>query len=1085
MPEVAPLPALKNGFITFGCFNNPTKVNAVLLGEWAKLLHAVPESRLFLKSGAYDSPDMQRHVLETLEKHGISPERVRFEGYSVHYKLFERYNEVDIALDPWPYSGGLTTCEAMLMGVPVITLPGPTFAGRHSATHLTNAGMPELVVSNWDEYRARAVELTSDLQSLSTIRRHLRQILLESVVCDGAKFARHLADALRAIWQRYCEGKTPAALAFTPAGQPWFEDEDAPVALTQPEPAVATATTPTDFGHDFSFQGKIVALDHGATLVNTHLLQRPTRLGALTLVAIDPASNLANVERLKYDKQLDHYQAHIALGDGEPGVLYTCLEKSLTGTLEPLPPAKQIPFLRDRATLLAKLPIGTTRLDNIDGLDKLDWLLLNDAHDNRKIIQGGENLLASTLVVHVRVLFVDLYKKQPDLACITKPLTKLGFRLLRLDNQRHGCHLPNGQKPQGQGQTSQLVSADAIFVPTEARLKTLDENQRRKLAFILHTAYGVVDLTAAILESIAPDSSKSYLQSLVPAQAVSLQSRREGTTAQLDSLMTGLVATAPRAGKPHDLPAKLVVSLTSYPKRFPTLHLTLRCLLNQSVKADRVVLWIAQQDKDRIPQEVLDLKQYGLEIKYCDDLRSYKKIIPMLREEPSAYIVTADDDIYYPNDWLQRLVDGAKADPGVIVAWRAHKIKLDSSDKVPVPYHEWEWGYNESQTPSALIFPTGVGGVLYPPHAFHKDVLDTQKFLDLAPDADDVWLYWMWRLNGKTARVVGQMLPFLHWPGSQGETLWSNNLGRSHNDDKIRKMIAVYGFNAEQDSALKKLLIDSQVTFSMSSEPLVSVVIPAYNVSGCLARAVDSVLTQTLQDFEILIIDDASTDITFTVAQALASRDPRVRIFRQDVNQGPAAARNRGIDKAKGEWIAVLDADDIIYPNRLENLLSFAASHNADAVADDLVLYDNGADRTIGSAFHWKEAHKLSLDLLLEKDVFMQGYPLGWIQPLYNRDFLLKNHLRYPVNYRHAEDFYLLASILLSGANFWLSPTAEYVYTMRQGPVSGQSSPFSASRPNWNNVAESCREFIDQYREKLNSSQIQKMEKRANRFNQS
>src|SRR3546814_12488568 len=125
-------------------------------------MHQLPHSRLFLKGHQYDSEQFCQRICDVLESQGIGQERLILEGPSNHDKLLEAYNRVDIALDPWPYSGGLTTCEAMLMGVPVVTLPGPTFAGRHSATHLINAGMPELVVNTWDEYRERVVGLAGD-----------------------------------------------------------------------------------------------------------------------------------------------------------------------------------------------------------------------------------------------------------------------------------------------------------------------------------------------------------------------------------------------------------------------------------------------------------------------------------------------------------------------------------------------------------------------------------------------------------------------------------------------------------------------------------------------------------------------------------------------------------------------------------------------------------------------------------------------------------------------------------------------------------------------------------------------------------
>jgi predicted O-linked N-acetylglucosamine transferase (SPINDLY family) len=517
IPDVGPLPARRNGHITFGCFNNPTKINHVLLAEWAHLLRAVPGSQLFLKGGSYESPEVCERIRGIFAGHGIGGDRIRLEGHSPHYEVFERYNEVDVALDPWPYSGGLTTCEAMLMGVPVVTLPGPTFAGRHSATHLVNAGMPELVAKDWDEYRQRALELVGDLDSLSTIRAHLRQVLLQSAVCDAPRFARNLSNALRAIWQRYCAGKRPAALAFTAEGKPWFEDEDAPMEIIQPDFDASLETDQEESDFHFGIQGKIIALDHGGILATAPAMQTLNQAGALTLVVIDPSSRLQDVSRLKADKLLHHHQAHIALGDGEPGVLYTCLDTELTGTLEPLAPARQQTFMQQSATVLAKLPIATIRLDRIDGLDALDWLVLSDTHDNVKLLQGAERLLPNVLIVHARVLFTDVFNGQNELSDLSRQLARYGFRLLRLENQRMGSLFsdPTLRKVYGDAQ-SQLLSCDAVFVPDDQRIKALDNNQRAKLALILHASYRAPDLAHRVLQATGEKPADAYLATQLP-----------------------------------------------------------------------------------------------------------------------------------------------------------------------------------------------------------------------------------------------------------------------------------------------------------------------------------------------------------------------------------------------------------------------------------------------------------------------------------------------------------------------------------------------------------------------------------------
>jgi predicted O-linked N-acetylglucosamine transferase (SPINDLY family) len=537
VPDVGALPALRNGHITFGCFNNPTKINETVLAQWARILHAVPGSHLFLKGGSFGNTQLRQRTRDILEGHGVSPERIRIEGQSPHYELFQRYNEVDIALDPWPYSGGLTTCEAMLMGVPVITLPGPTFAGRHSATHLVNAGMPELVTNDWDEYLTRAVGLAADLDSLATIRSHLREILLKSPVCDGRRFARNLANALRAIWQRYCDGKPPAALSFTEEGRPWFEGDDAPLALTHPDPE--PQTDHDDF--NFSLQSKVITLVHGGSLVESDAFAELTQLGAMNVIALDPPGQISNVDRLRREGRLQHYHAQVTLGDGEAATLHACLDASLSGTLAPLATEAQLPFMASAARVLAKLPVKTIRLDEIQGLEKIDWLVLNETNDNLKVLNGAERLLPEMLLLQVAVQFIPVYQQQPDLGALTRVLADHGFQFLRLVAVRERSYYPE-TKAHEQRPGSQLLGADAIFIPGEHRMKAMDAARRVKLAFILHTAYRCVDAAYHVLRSVDEAVAERYLQSNDNLPA-SLQNGRR------------LATLAPRTATPRAEPA--------------------------------------------------------------------------------------------------------------------------------------------------------------------------------------------------------------------------------------------------------------------------------------------------------------------------------------------------------------------------------------------------------------------------------------------------------------------------------------------------------------------------------------------------
>ena len=216
-PAVAPLPAFakpasagegrparEKGFVTFGCFNAAAKVTPEAVTLWARVLHAVPGSRMRLKSFAYADPETRARYAGLFAQAGIGEDRLILEGPSPHAELLGSYGRVDIALDPIPYSGGLTTLESLWMGVPVVTLPGETFASRHSASHLANAGLPELVASDADDYVAIALRLASDLDALAALRANLRPRMAASPVCDGAAYARNLEAAYRAMWRSWC-----------------------------------------------------------------------------------------------------------------------------------------------------------------------------------------------------------------------------------------------------------------------------------------------------------------------------------------------------------------------------------------------------------------------------------------------------------------------------------------------------------------------------------------------------------------------------------------------------------------------------------------------------------------------------------------------------------------------------------------------------------------------------------------------------------------------------------------------------------------------------------------------------------------
>lgn len=506
-PEVRMLPALGNGYVTFGCFNNPSKLNPVIVEHWGRILNAVPDSRLFLKGNQYSAQELIERISEQFESMGIARERLLFEGHSSHLALLDCYNRVDIALDPWPYSGGLTTCEALLMGVPVVTLPGPTFAGRHSASHLTHVGLPELVAADWEHYTSLAVSLAGDLDNLATIRKGLRSQLKNSPVCDYRRFAGHLNTALRAIWQRYCEGQPPAALTFAQNGQAWFEGEAGAVTVTT-TPVGEADTRPAAF--DWQLAGPLITIDNGSKLFADAGYDALRQLDAFAVIGLDPQSRIGEDFESGDKAQLFR---HSTLGNGEPGTLYACLDPAMTATLPPLP-ASQLPeYRRHGAQILTELPINTLALDAIEGLESIDWLILDDRADNHAILAHGEKALADTLLLQVRIAFQPSHGNQADFSSVHQWATAHGFRFYRFNDLLHTSHF-SPDSGLSTHQATELSSADALFIPADARLSTLEDGRRLKLAFLLHTVFGVRDLSHALLHAIDPSLGERYLEDL-------------------------------------------------------------------------------------------------------------------------------------------------------------------------------------------------------------------------------------------------------------------------------------------------------------------------------------------------------------------------------------------------------------------------------------------------------------------------------------------------------------------------------------------------------------------------------------------
>lgn len=251
---------------------------------------------------------------------------------------------------------------------------------------------------------------------------------------------------------------------------------------------------------------------------------------------------------------------------------------------------------------------------------------------------------------------------------------------------------------------------------------------------------------------------------------------------------------------------RIILSLTSYGRRVSkVLPFTLISLLRQTVRPDAIIVWLDKDEwsNDTLPVKLKKLKEKGITIKYCDNYRSYKKLTPALKEYPEDIIVTFDDDLFYDNRLLERLLNAYYANPNCIIASKAHRITFDESGSIN-PYSKWEHdidnqiGYN--------LLPLGGEGVVYKTDLLHDDICKSELYLKLAPNADDVWFFFMSYLLGKSKLIIDNdgksSVPidlFYQYFNRSSALMW-RNCGEGHNDSQILSVMQYYDIN-------KKLLI--------------------------------------------------------------------------------------------------------------------------------------------------------------------------------------------------------------------------------------------------------------------------------------
>lgn len=245
-----------------------------------------------------------------------------------------------------------------------------------------------------------------------------------------------------------------------------------------------------------------------------------------------------------------------------------------------------------------------------------------------------------------------------------------------------------------------------------------------------------------------------------------------------------------------DKDSDVIVSLTSFPGRINYVWLTISTVLNQTIKPKSVILWLSMEQfptgENMLPHKLLELKKRGLTIRFCDNLYPHKKYYYTMQENPELYVITVDDDVFYPETLIENLLNTSKQYPNTVCCTWGHKIEFTDDGNI-ASYREWKKGVNDCRKPSLLLVPVGCGGVLYPPHILSEELYNKDAIQNLCLKTDDLWLKFMAIKNHNPAvRIDKEAKIYFTNLRTQSTGLYYENTENNKNDIALDNILSAY-----------------------------------------------------------------------------------------------------------------------------------------------------------------------------------------------------------------------------------------------------------------------------------------------------
>lgn len=458
----------------------------------------------------------------------------------------------------------------------------------------------------------------------------------------------------------------------------------------------------------------------------------------------------------------------------------------------------------------------------------------------------------------------------------------------------------------------------------------------------------------------------------------------------------------------------IIISLTSFPKRISSVKYTIYSLLNQSFSADMVILWLAHEEfpnreKD-LPKDLVNMTKYGLKIKWCDNILAYKKLIPAFEEYPDSVIVTADDDIYYPSEWLKILYDEHINFPNCIIAHRFHRVRMDAHGNI-FPYHEWaqiSLFCNNNTPPVYGNAATFGGGALCKKKFFHEDIMNRKLFTELSPHNDDIWFWTMAVLNNTKIKIPENAMSDLIFVDIDnqffGETLWSIN-GRGRSAVQLQQVFSKY-------PEVHNKLIREIATL----KPYLSIILIVKDPSKIL-EYIKNLMFNYFSDLEVIIINIG--------VRVNLDKIPYNFKLIDLPGASMGEARNIGLSKSSGIFVIFNEDNNFFVQGALAGIARIASKFNSDVihcsahlksvenkinyVADDGIV---GENNNLSFAPQNKQIRAIN---------WLQGKLSRRLNTkIFKRDFLVENNFKFDDN----DDSEFIFSCLMTAEKYLLTSQA-------------------------------------------------------------